>query len=217
MLLRIEDADNGEVMSDSQLRDEILTLFLAGHETTALSLTWALTLLARNPEAEERLHTEVDTMLSGRPPTAEDAARLVVTEQVIREAMRLYPPAWIIGREAVESVDVCGHSVPIGASVVMPQYVVHRDPRFFQDPGRFLPERWTPEFTRSLPRFAFFPFGGGPRICIGSGFAMLESVLILATIASRFQLRLSVGHPIELQPAFTLRPRTGAWMVAAPR
>jgi cytochrome P450 len=217
MLLSLKDADDGEVMTRRQLRDEIMTLFLAGHETTALSLTWALTLLAQHPQAEAGLHAELDNVLGGRAVAPGDAQMLPYTEQVIREAMRLYPPAWIVGRQAVEPVEIGGHRVPAGASILMPQYVVHRDGRFFPDPEEFRPERWTPEFTRSLPRFAYFPFGGGPRICIGSAFAMLESVLLLASIASRYRLSLSPSRPVVLQPAFTLRPASGLWMTAKPR
>ncbi len=217
MLLGLKDADDGEVMSERQLRDEILTLFLAGHETTALTLTWTLYLLAQNPEAESRLHAELDSVLSNKTPTPGDAARLTFTEQVVREAMRLYPPGWIIGRQAIEDIEIGGHKVPSGASVIMPQYVVHRDARYFDRPERFLPERWTPEFMRALPKYAYFPFGGGPRVCIGSAYAMLESVLLLASIASRFQLRLAAEYPVILQPAFTLRPKTGLWVRAAAR
>ena len=217
MLLSLEDADDGERMSERQLRDEILTLFLAGHETTALSLTWTFTLLAQNPDVAERLQEELKTTLRGRLPSHEDTARLPYAEKVIREAMRLYPPAWVVGREALEDVDIGGHAVPKGASVIMPQYVVHRDPRFFPNPARFHPDRWTPDFTRCLPKYAYYPFGGGPRICIGSTFAMMESVLLLAAIASRFQLSLAPGYAIVPQPAFTLRPRDGIWMEATCR
>ena len=217
MLLGLKDAEDGQVMSERQLRDEILTLFLAGHETTALTLTWTLYLMAQNPAAECRLQAELDEVLNGGMPAPGDAAGLPFTEQVVQETMRLYPPGWIIGRQAVEQVEIGGHTVPAGASVIMPQYVVHRDPRYFPDPDAFLPERWTPEFTRSLPKYAYFPFGGGPRICIGSAFAMQELTLLLAAIASRFQLHMAPGHPVVLQPSFTLRPKTGLWMQAEAR
>jgi cytochrome P450 len=217
MLLQLEDADDGQKMSERQLRDEILTLFLAGHETTALNLTWTFVLLAQNPRAAERLHDELDAALAGRLPAVEDLPNLTYTDQVIRESMRLCPPAWVVGREALEDVEIDGRRVPAGASVIMPQYVVHRDPRFFPNPEQFHPERWTPEFTRCLPKYAYFPFGGGPRFCIGNTFAMMESVLLLAAIASRFRLSLVPGKSVTPQAAFTLRPHGGVAMEAAAR
>ncbi len=214
MLLKSKHNGDGRAMSERQLRDEILTLFLAGHETTALTLMWTLTLLAQNPAVEAKLHEELATAIGDRPVSPDDAARLTYTDQVVRESMRLYPPAWVIGRQAIEIVEIGGHLIAAGSPVIIPQYIVHRDSRYFPDPTRFQPERWTTEFANSLPRFAYFPFGGGPRICIGNSFAMLESVLLLASIASRFQLRLAPGHPVVLQPAFTLRPKGGLWMEA---
>src|SRR5579884_469110 len=209
LLLRAQDEDDGTRMTDKQLRDEILTLLLAGHETTALALTWAFTLLAQHPEASARLIEELRTVLNGRPPTAEARPRLVYAEQVILESMRLYPPAWAVSRTALADCEIAGHSIPAGATVLMSQYVVHRDPRFFPDPETFRPERWASGFARTLPRYAYFPFGGGPRICIGNTFALMEAVLVLATIAQQFRFTLVPGHPIVPHPAVTLRPRYG--------
>jgi cytochrome P450 len=211
MLLLAEDSEgDGTGMSDEQLRDEVMTLFLAGHETTANALTWTWYLLARNPEAEARLHAELDAVLeAGRMPTVEDAAALVYTEMVVAEAMRLYPPAWAVGRLAVEDHEVNGYVIPRGSLVLVSQYVMHRDPRFFPDPERFRPERWTPEAKAARPQFSYFPFGGGPRRCIGEGFAWMEATLILATLARRWRPRLLPGQAVETQPRITLRPGRG--------
>jgi len=213
MLLRAQDEEgDGAGMTDEQLRDEAMTIFLAGHETTANALTWTWYLLSQNPEAERRLHAELEEVLGGRPPTAEDLPRLVYAEQVLSESMRLYPPAWIIGRRALKDYEVGGYRLPEGALVLLSQFVTHRDPRFFPDPLRFDPERWTPEAKATRPQFAYFPFGGGPRRCIGEGFAWMEGVLILAALAQNWRLRLVAGHPVELHPVITLRPRHGMLM-----
>jgi cytochrome P450 len=174
MLLQAHDED-GSQMTDQQLRDEVITLFLAGQETTALTLTWVWYLLAQHPEAEARLWQELDEVLGGRAPEVADMPRLKYTEMIAKEALRLYPPAYVVGREAVQDCEIGGYYVPAGMQVFMPTWVIHRDPRFFAEPDRFKPERWSPEFTESLPKFAYFPFGGGPRVCIGNQFAMMES------------------------------------------
>ena len=207
-LMAARDED-GSTMSDRQLRDEAVTLFLAGHETTALALSWTWDLLSRHPEGEARLHEEVDRVLGGRPATSADAARLPFTEAVIKESMRLYPPAYAFGREAVRDVDLLGRPVPKGAIVFVPQWVLHRDPRWWREPRRFLPERWLDGLEERLPRYAYIPFGGGPRICIGNRFAMLEAVLILATVAQRFRLRTTAPEPPVPFTSITLRPATG--------
>lgn len=209
--------DEGGRMTDRQLRDECVTLFLAGHETTALTLTYSFHLLARHPEAEARLSAELDAVLGGRPPSAADVARLTYTGWVVRESMRLYPPAWAIGREAVEPFELGGYPVAPGTQLLISQWVLHRDPRWFDDPDAFRPERWDGDLLRRLPRGAYIPFGDGPRVCIGNHFAMMEAVLILATLAQRHRLAAIPGQHLEVVPAITLRPRAGTRMVVHAR
>ena len=208
MLLAARDED-GSHMTDKQLRDEALTLFLAGHETTALALSWTFYLLGQNPEVETRLADEVRSVLAGREPGAADVTRLQYTGQVIKETMRLYPPAWSIGREAIEDCEIGGYYVPARSQVFAVQWTTHRDPRFFNAPGEFNPGRWTEDFEKNLPRFAYMPFGGGARICIGNQFAMMEAVLILATVIQRFSLELVPGQTVTPWPSITLRPASG--------
>jgi cytochrome P450 len=208
MLLKAQDED-GSQLSDRQLRDEVMTIFLAGHETTALTLSWAWYLLAQNPEREKKFHTELAEALGGRLPTMADLSRLPYTEMVAKESMRLYPPAYALGREAVEECEIGGYRVPAGAQVFMFQWATQRDARFFNQPDEFQPERWTEEFSSSLPKYAYFPFGGGPRACIGNYFAMMEIVLLLATIGQRFRFSLVPDHPVSLMPAMSLRPADG--------
>ena len=216
MLLRAQDED-GTQMTDRQLRDELMTLFLAGHETTALALTWAWVLLSQNAEAEKRLHEELDEVLGGRAPTVEDLPRLRFCEWVVKESMRLYPPAYAVGREAVRDCEVGGFRVPAGMQLFAFQWVVHRDARWFDEPEAFRPERWGEETASRLPKYAYFPFGGGPRQCIGNSFAMMEAVLLLATIARRFSLRLQQDRAVELLPAMSLRPKGGVWVTLEAR
>lgn len=211
-LLLAQD-DEGARMTDRQLRDEAVTLFLAGHETTALTLCYSLYLLASHPEADARLAAELSEVLDGRAPTVADIPRLKFTDAVIKEAMRLYPPAWSIGREAIVDVEVGGYHAPKGTQFFLPQWVVHRDPRWWDDPEAFRPERWENDLSRKLPRCAYFPFGDGARICIGQHFAQLEAVLVLATIAQRWRLALVPGRPLELVASITLRPKAGIVMV----
>lgn len=201
--------DEGGGMTDRQVRDEAMTLFLAGHETTALALAWTWYLLARHPEAAAALHAEVDHVLAGRLPTADDWPRLKYAERVILESMRLYPPAYVIGREAQTECVVGGYRVPRGTTVLLPQWVIQRDARWFPEPEAFRPERWAEEAARRLPKYAYFPFGGGPRLCVGNLFAMLELVLVLATIAQRYHFRLAPGAEVMPLPTFTLRPTPG--------
>ncbi len=209
MLISATDADTGERMSDAQLRDELMTLLTAGHETTANALAWTWVLLAENPEAEARLGAELDEVLGGRPPTLSDLPNLRYTEWVIKESMRLLPPVWSVGREALSDCTIGGYTIPKGMQVSPFQWLTHRDGRFFEDPLVFKPERWADGLEKRLPRYAYFPFGGGPRMCIGSSFASMEAVLVLATLAQRFKLRLT--HPEEVVPAptITLRPKHG--------
>ncbi len=211
MLLGAQDED-GSGMTDKQLRDELMTIFLAGHETTALALTWAFYLLAENPQAEAKLAAELEEVLGGRAPTVEDMPRLRYAEWVVKESMRLYPPAWGLGRECVRECEVGGYRVPVGMQIFAFQWVVQRDPRWFADPLDFRPERWGEESASRLPKYAYFPFGGGPRLCIGNYFATMEAVLILSTVARRFRLRLAPGPEVELMPAMSLRPRSGVRM-----
>jgi cytochrome P450 len=211
MLLRAQDED-GSGMTDKQLRDEVMTIFLAGHETTALALTWAFYLLARNPEAEEKLAAELSEVLGGRAPTVEDLPRLRYADWVVKESLRLYPPAWGVGREALRECEVGGYRVPKGMQVLAFPWVTQRDGRWFADPLAFRPERWGEESISKLPKYAYFPFGGGPRLCIGNYFATMEAVLILSTVARRFRLRLVSEEPVGLFPALSLRPKGGVLM-----
>jgi cytochrome P450 len=216
-LLRAGDEDDGSHMTDRQVRDEAMTLFLAGHETTSIALSWAWYLLSQHPEVEARVHAELDSVLSGRVPTAADVPSLPFVGMVMTEALRLYPPALALGREAVADCELGGYRVRKGTNVILSQWVVHRDPRWFEEPEAFRPERWEGDLARRIPRFAYFPFGGGQRHCIGSSFATMEATLLLATIAQRFRLRLVPGHPVEPQAALTLRPKHGMRMVLEAR
>jgi len=196
----------GSGMTDTQVRDEAMTIFLAGHETTANALTWTWYLLAQHPDVEQRLHAEVDQVLAGGPLTSDDVPRLPYTRMVLAEAMRLYPPAWAIGRRALEDFTVGGYVIPKGTVVLVSQYLLHRDARFFPEPERFDPERWLPARQHGRPKYAYFPFGAGTRVCIGEPFAWMEGILVLATLASRWQIELLETSPVGLQPAITLRP-----------
>jgi cytochrome P450 len=211
-LLRAQD-DDGLGMSDEQLRDEVATVFLAGHETTALALSYALHLLAGDPHVARRLVGEVDEVLGGRAATVEDVSRLRLVDAVLRETMRLYPPAYLVGRETLEDRVIAGFAMPRGSQVLLPQWVVHRDPRWYEAPKLFLPDRWLDGLAQRLPRFAYFPFGGGPRICVGNHFAMLEGVLVLATLMQTIEVRPRVpAHELRLSNSVTLRPTTGVWL-----
>jgi cytochrome P450 len=217
LLLAVDEEGDGGGMSDRQLRDEAMTLFLAGHETTANALAWTFYALARNPAAREELHRELDTVLAGRPPEPADFARLPFTEMVVAESMRLYPPAWAVSRLALEDVAIGGWHIPRGAVVVASQAVTHRDPRWWPEPDRFDPLRFTAAAKLARPKMAYFPFGAGPRICIGEGFAWMEAVLILATLAQRWQLDLVSHRDVEPQASITLRPKGGIRMRAVSR
>jgi cytochrome P450 len=216
MLLAVRYED-GSGMNDQQLRDEVMTIFLAGYETAANALTWTWYLLSQNPEAELRTQIEIDSVLGGRAATIEDVPKLRYTRMVIAESMRLYPPAWAMGRRAINDFDLGGYRLPGRSSVFMSQFVMHRNPRFFADPLQFDPERFTPEQDAARPRFAYFPFGGGVRQCIGESFAWMELVLVIATIAQQWKLRLVPGHIVEPQPLITLRPKYGMRMIAEAR
>jgi cytochrome P450 len=213
MLLRARDAD-GKPMSDTQLRDEVMTLFLAGHETTAIALSWACYLIALNPDVESKLSEELRTVLGGRAPTPDDLPRLRYTEMVLKETLRLYPAVWGIGRRATKECELGGYRIPAGSNIFILQWRTQRDARFFPDPQRFDPERWREDPLRSgkVPRFAYFPFGGGPRVCVGASFAMMEATFLLAMIQQRYQLALVPGHPVEVLASVTLRPKYGIKM-----
>jgi cytochrome P450 len=210
VFLQLQD-DEGVGMNDRQLHDEIMTLFLAGHETTANVLSWTWFLLGQNPEAEEKLHEELGRVLGGRVPTPADLPRLVYTDMALRESMRIYPPVWVIGRRALAPFRLGEYELPADTNVLISQLILHRDARYFPEPDRFDPDRWCVGDPRnaSLPRFAYFPFGGGPRVCIGAAFGMMEAVLLLATIAQQFRIQIAPGQMVKMQPTVTLRPRNG--------
>ncbi len=209
MLLAVRDEETGEGMSDEQLRDEVLTLILAGHETTATALSWIWYLLSEHPEVETKLHAELDQVLGGRTPTMSDLANLNYTGMVIDEAMRLYPPVWAVGRAAIDDDEIMGYRIAKGSNLLLSQWFAHRHPSLWENPERFEPERFATERAAGRPRYAYFPFGGGPRMCIGNIFALTEAQLVLASVAQRYRLRMVPGHRIELQPLVTLRSRYG--------
>jgi cytochrome P450 len=212
MLLSAKD-ESGAGMSDSQLRDEVLILFAAGHETTANALTWTWFLLSQNPSVETKMHAEVDSIIGkDRLPMASDFERLEYTNKVFTKSMRLYPPAWILVRQALQDTTVGGYFIPKGSGVVISQFVTHMDPRFFENANKFDPDRWTASMKEKLPKFAYFPFGGGPRSCVGEPFAWMEGVLLLATISRRWKLQHVKSHKVEMLPRITLRPRYGMRM-----
>jgi cytochrome P450 len=214
MLVLARDDEGGGRMTDRQLRDEVITLLLAGHETTSNALTWTWYLLSQNEEVEARWRDELRRVLGDRAPTFEDLPALPFTEMVLAESMRLFPPAWGMGRRALRDVTLGGFTIRKGAILALSPYIVHRDERFWPDPLRFDPDRFTAEAKAARPRFAYFPFGAGARSCIGEPFAWMEGVLLLATIGQRWRLRLLPGHPVELKALMTLRPRYGMRMVA---
>ena len=217
MLLAAQDEDDGRGMTDQQVRDEAMTIFLAGHETTANALTWTWFLLSGAPEVEARVHDEVVRVLEGRLPSIGDLPALSFIERVVTESMRLYPTAWIIGRRAIDEYHVGEYVAPPRSILVMSPYIMHRDERFYHEPERFDPDRWTPEFRAALPKFAYFPFGGGPRQCIGESFAWMELILVVATISQQCRLRLVPGHPVVPQPLITLRAKHGMRMTVEKR
>ena len=212
LLLSARDEETGEGMTDTQVRDEVITFFAAGHETTALALTWTLYLLSRHPGIERTLHGEVDRVLAGREATFDDLEALPYTRMVIQEAMRLFPPAFGLSRRALADDQVGEYTIRSGSLITISPYLTHRNPRLWKDPLRFDPQRFTSDRIKARHRFAYLPFGGGPRICIGRGFAMAEACLILATIARTYRLRMASGHKVEARGRVTLRPRHGLRM-----
>jgi cytochrome P450 len=217
LLMDARDADTGQGMSDRQLRDEVMTFLLAGHETTAVTLAWTFYLLAKHPAVDERLRDEVERVLAGREPTANDLAQLTYTRMVVEEAMRLYPPSPAIGRQTIGPDLLGGHPVPGGRPVTIATWVTHRHPEFWDDAERFDPERFAPERVAERPRFAYLPFSGGPRLCIGSEFAVFEAQVILAMVVQRHRVRLAVEHQIEPSLGVTTRPKGGVFVTLAPR
>lgn len=216
MLLAARDED-GSAMSPRQLRDEVMTLLLAGHETTANTLTWTTMLLAGNPDVEAKLVAELREVLGGRPPTVADLPNLKYTDLVIKESMRVYPAVWMLGYQAIADTPIGPYLIKKGSAVFMSQWVNHHDPRWFPEPDRFRPERWLDPAMKSLPTFAYFPFGGGERMCIGKSFALMEAQLLLATIVQRYHLDLAPGQQITLDPSVTLRPANGLRVVVRAR
>jgi cytochrome P450 len=216
---RDEDAaaEGRAALTAAELRDEVLTIFLAGYETVANALSWTWLLLGQNPAADARMATELDRVLGNRLPTLEDLPELKYTEMIVAESMRLYPPAWAMGRQATEDVEIGPYRFPKGTFVFFSQYIVQRNPAYFPDPRAFHPERFTPEAKAARPRFAYFPFGGGGRQCIGESFAWMEAILVLATLAQRWRLEIKEDQRLELQPKITLRPRFGIQATPIPR
>ncbi len=217
VLLNARDADDGSFMTDTQVRDEAMTLFLAGHETTANALSWTWYLLARHPEIYARLRAEVDTVLGGRTPAVADLERLPYTLQVLKESMRLYPPAYILVRLVAEPMTIAGHQLPVGSMIILSPYTLHRRPDYFSRPRQFDPDRFAPEAEERLPRHAYLPFGAGPRMCVGNHFAMMEGHLLLATLAQRVTFDMVTPQRVETEPLITLRPRNGINMIVRRR
>ena len=218
MLMEAQDSEgDGGRMTDLQLRDELMTLFLAGHETTANLMTWTWFLLSQHPDIETRLHQEVDRVLNGRLPEADDVAQLTYTEKVLAESMRLYPPAWIIGRRTLQEYEIGSYRLPVNTLMLLSPFVIQRDARYFPDPLRFDPERWTAEAKAARPRFSYYPFGGGSRQCIGEAFAWMEGILLVSTLAQHWRMRLVPGHPVAPRPLVTLRPKFGLKMTVERR
>ena len=209
MLMAARDADTGAGMTNAELRNEVALLIFAGHETTATTLTWVFYLLSQHPEAEAKLHAELATVLDGRTPTLADLPNLPYNRMVIEETMRLYPAAWGVSRKSVAADEIGGYQLPANASLTLPITTLHYDPRWWEEPERFAPERFTPERSANRHKFAYLPFGAGPRQCIGNNFALMEAQLVLATVAQRYQLRLRPGHPVQPDPVFVLRTSDG--------
>ena len=211
MLLQAKDVD-GSPMTDSQIRDEVLITFAAGHETTANALTWSWYLLSQNPSSERKMYDEVQSIVGSRSPSWEDLPKLDYTTKVLTESMRLYPPAWVLPREATVDSEIGGYPIPRGSQVIVSQYVTHHDPRFYNDPEKFDPDRWTSAMKNVLPKFAYFPFGGGARSCVGEPFAWMEGELLLAAISQKWRMHHVEGHKVEMLPQITLRPKNGMMM-----
>ncbi len=212
MLLAARDEETGEAMTDEQLRDEVLILMVAGHETTGAALTWTWHLLNQHPEAREKMQAEIRQTLAGRTPNYDDLPKLVYTRQVFEEALRLYPPAWGVAREAIKDDQIGGYDIAKGTIINVSIWATHRHPEIWERPDEFDPQRFAPEAASARPKFAYYPFGGGGRQCIGNSFAMIEATLILATLAQRYRLTTVLGHPVIPDSTFALRAKHGLKM-----
>jgi cytochrome P450 len=217
MLMSAVDEETGEMMSDKELRDQALTIIGAGYETTAQALVWTWHLLSMHPDVEERLHRELANVLGGRTPTFEDLPKLDYALRVFQEAMRLYPPAWMLSRTAIDDDEIGGHFIPAKSETLLLMYATQRDPDIWNAPDTFDPDRFLPERMTSVPRYSYFPFGGGPRLCIGNGFALMEAQLVIATVAQKYRLRTVNDEILEAEPSVTLRPRGGLKMLLEAR
>jgi cytochrome P450 len=206
MLMEAKDEDTGEMMSNEQILDEVVTIFLAGHETTAVALSWLFHCVEENAEVEAKLLAEAKTVLNGNIPQLDDLRSLEYTRMVIDETMRLYPPAWVIGRQALDDDEIGGYHIPKGVNTLIPVYAIHRDKRYWDEPEKFIPERFSKEKAKSYHKFLYFPFGGGPRLCIGNNFALMEMQLIVPMILQRYQLRKPKGFQFKQDPLITMRP-----------
>jgi cytochrome P450 len=213
--MHAREEDNDNLMNDKQLRDEIVTLFIAGHETTALALSWTLYLLSQHPDVENCLRKELDVVLAGRTPTLIDLPKLTYLRKVLDESMRLYPPGWLTERKAITDDEIGGYRIPAGTTLAITQYVTHRHPQFWDEPTKFDPERFTPQRSSGRPRYAYFPFGGGPRQCIGKNLATLETQLVLAMIVQRCRFHLTPGWEVKTEPELSLRLKGGLCMQLA--
>ncbi|HTB89265.1 MAG TPA: cytochrome P450 [Steroidobacteraceae bacterium] len=216
-LIAARDEQTGGGMSAQEVRDHVITIFLAGHETTAMAMTWTWFLLSQHPYEEAKLHAELDSVLGGRVPTHEDLSKLIYTRMVVEESMRIYPPVHTIGREAIGADTLAGRLIPKGSTILIAPWLLHRHVKLWENPGRFDPERFSPKASAARPRFSYLPFGGGKRICIGAAFALAEATVLLATLAQRYKLRVVPGHKVEPQGLITLRARHGMKMLLTPR
>ncbi|WP_240418903.1 cytochrome P450 [Paenibacillus periandrae] len=208
LLLAATDED-GTRMTDQEIRDQLITIYIAGHETTANTLSWTWFLLAQNATVEKKLWAELDEVLGGNSPSLPDIPKLKYTNQIIQESMRLYPAAWMIGREATEPVEIGGMNIAQGDTIFMSQYAMHRNPKYFANPNQFSPERFDHDFLKTIPAYAYFPFGGGPRVCIGNNFALMEAAIIVAVVGQRYRLQLLDSHSVKPEPLITLRVQGG--------
>lgn len=217
MMIAAHDEETDSAMSDKELRDQALTIIGAGYETTTQALAWTWYLLSQHPKVEEKLHDELSNALGDRTPTFEDVPKLQYTLMVFQEAMRLYPPAWMLARTAIAADEIGGYKIPAKSEVLLLTAYTHRHPKYWPNPDEFDPENFSAENIATRPRYAYFPFGGGPRQCIGNNFAQMEGQLIIATVAQKYRLKLAVGQTVEPEPSVTLRPRNGIRMMIEKR
>lgn len=217
MLLDVQDEDTGERMSDQQLRDEVMTIFIAGNETSSNALTWTLYLLSQNPDIEKRFVQEIKERFTDKPITTQNIMEFHYSRMILEESMRLYPPAWIVGRRPLEDVEIEGYQIPKDTNILMPVFYLHKSPLYWQEPDKFDPERFAPETRNNIDRFVYLPFGGGPRMCIGNHFAMLEMQIVITMLYSRFTFEMQKDFAVELDPLITLRPKNGLMMKVTKR